>query len=159
MRILPNDKKRQVRQKLKVGSIFSVDLHNGKFAFGRCITKLSIGHLVEIFDYLSSHIELDSSKTQKRLFDPIIIDSYSLFSTKKKEGNWHIIEQQDTYIPTQVDHLKYTYGTGNERYLTDIWGNKTIISKEASLKYPVYSPKGDLDVIEMIESANQNEHI
>jgi hypothetical protein len=146
-------KEARKRQRFDVGSIFSIDLDSGKYAFGRCLVKMSIGHLVEIFDYLSETESFNSEQSHKRLFDPIIIDSYSLFLGKRQEGNWHVIEQQKSFVPTEIEHLGFVYGTGNERFLVDAIGNKTIISKVDSERYPFYSPNGNIDVIEMINSA------
>jgi hypothetical protein len=141
------------KQKLEVGSIFSINIGRGKFVFGRCLIKVSIGHLIEVFDYISKEEKFDVSITEERLFEPVIIDSYSLFEAKRKEGNWNIITKTDNFTPTNIEHLRYTYGTGPNRFLTDVFGNETIILLQESKNYPVYSPQGDYDIKQLIKSA------
>lgn len=146
----PKDKSR--RQKFEPGYIFSINMHNGKFGFGRCISKVSIGHIVEIFNYISKDQEFTTKTTENRMFDPIPIDSYSLIRTSR-EGDWTVIGKTDNYQPTNIEDIKYTYGSGPKRKLVDIKGNITEISENESKRYPYYSPKGDLDVIEMINNS------
>lgn len=137
-------------KKFESGAVFSIDLGNGKFAFGCCLIKVSIGHLVEIFDFFSTDSSLEELPELKRLAEPVIIDDFSLFSKKIKEGNWNVIGKIPAFTPSDIDHLKFTYGTGAERFVTDARGNIDVTTKEKAAAYPVYSPKGNKDIVDMI---------
>jgi hypothetical protein len=103
-----------VKEKLQIGDIFSLKLDNGEYAFGRCISKISFGHVVEIFDCFSDKNEFSISITEKRLFEPIPIDTWGLFGRRKKEGEWQVIEHQDNYTPVNVDYLCF-WGMGGDK--------------------------------------------
>ncbi|GAB0171118.1 Imm26 family immunity protein [Lysinibacillus sp. CTST325] len=95
------------KSKFQVGDIFSLKLDNHEYAFGRCISQISLGHIVEIFDYFSEEIIFDTNITEKRLFEPIPIDTWGLFGKRKKEGIWKVIGHEDSFKPENVDYLRY----------------------------------------------------
>ena len=95
------------KSKFQVGDIFSVKQDNREYAFGRCISQISVGHIVEIFDYFSEENIFDTNITNKRLFEPVPIDTWGLFGKRKKEGIWKVIGHEDHFIPENVDHLRY----------------------------------------------------
>ncbi len=100
--------------KFQIGDIFSLKLNNGEFAFGRCISEISLGHIVEIFNYFSEENKFNTTFTEQRLFEPIPIDTWGLFGRRKKEGNWQVIGHEENFIPKNVEHLRY-WGMAGEK--------------------------------------------
>lgn len=119
------------------------------------MAKVSIGHLVEIFDHFSDDASWDFDQPLIRLFDPVIIDSYSLFRAHKQEGHWTVLGCQTGFVPVGPDDLKFAYGTGNQRFLAEAWGQIETVSKADAEKYPVYSPKGNFRILQLIALAKE----
>lgn len=69
---------------VKPGDIFCFRLDEGKYAFGRIISKIITGHVAEIFEFVSStpNITEDIINKSKGRFSPIVIDTYGLFDKK-----------------------------------------------------------------------------
>jgi hypothetical protein len=110
------------KNKLCVGDIFSLKLDDGKYAFGRCIAEISIGHIVEIFDYYSDQNVFDTTITDTRLFEPIPIDTWGLFGRRKKEGEWKVIGHETEFTPKNVSHLRYWGCSGTKANTTKLLG-------------------------------------
>ncbi|MFY1032469.1 Imm26 family immunity protein [Pseudomonas asiatica] len=132
-------------RKIKSGDIFCFLLAPQKYGAGRIITQNSLGHVAEIFDkFLSSPvIDLVSFK---RLGDPVILDSYSLFD-RKAEGDWRIVAHELDYKPSSEESVRYVYGVADNVRLVDIFDNETPLVG-SKRDYPSYSPMGDEDVKE-----------
>jgi len=141
------------KEKFKVGDIFCLEMQNGEFAFGRCLSKVSIGHMVEIFDYFSTEPKFKPSAVIERLFHPIVIDSWSVLRRRKsyREGNWNVIGFDEEFSPNPDEDTFFTYGTGPTRKKVNIFDKEWDISLEESLKYPYYSPRSNGALLEMIK--------
>lgn len=140
------------KRKVHPGDIFSIELENQEYAFGRVLTKVSIGHCIEIFDHIGNssddYINIDKNK---RLMHPQIIDSHSLFWLRN-EGRWLIKEfGADDYKPSDTENIKFVYGDKTNRILIDATDKEKEISFEESKKYPSYSPKGDIQIKKIIQ--------
>lgn len=136
--------KRQKRQKALPGDIFAYRLDDGRFGFGRVIANVSIGSVVEVFDYFSDQPIFDHSKEKSRLIPPVPIDSYLLLEARKA-GDWRIIERHPDYVPEEeFKSLLYVYGTPpNALVATDIYGNKRPISVNEAKGLPEYYGNDD----------------
>ena len=91
---------------IKLGDIFCVKLNDKKYIFGRIISKLFFGRVAEIFNYVSStpEIKVEYIDSSKRMFAPIVLDSYTLFDRKtEKEADWRI----NDYIPIIIKKGHY----------------------------------------------------
>jgi len=154
-------KENKSRERFKPGDVFYLELPDGRYAFGRCISKVSIGHIVEIFNYFSDKPVFDLGLTNERLFRPIPLDSWSVLRCNKRDGNWKVIGHDADFVPTNMEDALYVYGTGPTRkvvnYLGQIVGE--VSSKEvdkitiyASLGegYMYYSPRSHWAVLELI---------
>lgn len=137
-------KKRTMIRFMKPGDIFCFKLNEEKYCFGRIIAKTLVGHIAEVFDYISKDpiINEDEVENSTRLIEPVVLDSYGLFD-KKAEGEWRIIGHQQDYIPTDVENVYFTYGIDIWCKIIDIYGNSTPISEEESKEYPILAPKGN----------------
>lgn len=138
------DKKpRTMLRYLDSGQIFCFKFDEDKYCFGRLMTKASVGHIAEIFDYTSSlpEIDADTLNSSKRI-SVQILDNYSLFD-RKTEGDWRIIGACGNYIPANVENVIFYYGIGNDTRLTDFFNHETPVSEEEAKKYPPLSPHGD----------------
>lgn len=146
-------KKRTMLRYIKAGDIFCFILNEETYCFGRIVAKLIVGHVVEIFDYMSSEPTIGEKEINKssRLIEPVIIDSYSLFD-RKAEGEWRIIGHQEEYVPEGFENVYFTYGIGSSCKITDIWENEQAVSEAESKNYPEVSPKGDFNVKELIKA-------
>jgi len=142
--------------KIKTGDIFFFENSPGEFYLGRIMAKNSLGHFAEIFTPPTNDpaiIELDKVK---RIREPIILDSYSLFD-KKSEGNWKIIANQEDYTTPTDEPIRFAYGLGPTRTQIDISGNKEKISEKEARSLPAYSPMGDLDIKEYLKIKHSRE--
>ena len=101
------DKKpRTMLRFIKPGDIFCVKLNDKKYIFGRIISKIFFGRVAEIFNYVSStpEIKVEYIDSSKRMFAPILLDSYTLFDRKtEKEADWRI----NDYIPIIIKKGRY----------------------------------------------------
>jgi len=141
------------KEKFKVGDLFCLEMLNKEFAFGRCLSEVSIGHMVDIFDFFSTEPKFKPSPVTERLFHPIAIDSWSLLRRRisYREGNWSVLGFDEDFSPNPDEDTFFTYGTGPTRKKVDIFDKAWGISLEESRKYPSYSPLGDEEVLEMIQ--------
>ncbi|CNH96702.1 putative cytoplasmic protein [Yersinia aldovae] len=149
-----NKKARTMLRFIKPGDIFCFKLDDGKYCFGRIISKIVTGHVAEIFDYISSIPEVSEEEilNSKRLVEPIILDSYTLFD-KKLEGEWRIIGSQNDYIPKDVSNIYFSYGVANSCKKVDIYDNETSITELESKGIPRLSPRSDLYIRELVINA------
>ncbi|HDS1061966.1 MULTISPECIES: Imm26 family immunity protein [unclassified Pseudomonas] len=132
-------------KKIKSGDIFCFALDSKKYGVGRIITQNSLGHVVEIFDKVLNVPAVDSLSF-KRLGDPVILDSYSLFD-RKAEGDWRIVAHDLDYRPSKQESVRYVYGVADNVKLVDIFDNESSLAG-SKCDYPSYSPMGDKDVKE-----------
>jgi len=78
-------KKRTMIRFMKPGDIFCFRLNEDKYCFGRIIAKTVVGHIAEVFDYISEEPNIDENQVERplRLIEPVVLDSYSLFDKKR----------------------------------------------------------------------------
>ena len=142
------DKKpRTMLRFIKAGDIFCFKLDEQRYCFGRIIIKFMVGHVAELFDNISNSPDISEAeiKQARRLIEPVILDSYSLFD-RKSEGEWRIIWHQQNYVPTDMDGVYFTYGVEQWCKKVDIWGNKTPISEQEAESLPDVAPLGDYNI-------------
>lgn len=144
------DKKpRTMLRFVKPGDIFCFKLDDGKYGFGRIISKILTGHVAELFDFISSMpvVTEQDMIISERIIDPFVIDTYSLFDRKIEPGSdWRVIGHQNNFTPTNIENIYFSYGVGNSCKKEDIFGNTYSISEEEAWSLPRLSPKGDYDV-------------
>lgn len=138
-------KSRTTLHSIKVGDIFLMAIDDSRYAAGRIISKVDIGHGAEFFDLILSNPEISATaiESAKRLCSPVFLDSYGLFD-RKIEGDWRIVGHDQSLFLAD-ENIYFTYGAG-QYWKVDIFGNETEISKEESEKYPPYSPQGDAQI-------------
>ncbi|EBS4565575.1 phosphotriesterase [Salmonella enterica subsp. enterica serovar Tanger] len=150
------DKKlRTMLRFVKPGDIFCFKLDGDRYCFGRIISKIITGHVAELFDYMSAAPEITEKKINevKRIYSPIVIDTYGLFDKKVyKDGGWRVIGHQSNFSPIDVENVYFTYGLESSCKRVDVFGNEISISKEESLKYPKLSPYGDFDIKKLLNN-------
>ncbi|MCO6505152.1 MAG: immunity 26/phosphotriesterase HocA family protein [Snodgrassella sp.] len=142
------DKKpRTMLRFIKAGDIFCFKLDEQRYCFGRIIIKFMVGHVAELFDNISNSPDISEAeiKQARRLIEPVILDSYSLFD-RTSEGEWRIIWHQQNYVPTDMDNVYFTYGVQKWCKKVDIWGNKTPISEQEAESLPDVAPLGDYNI-------------
>lgn len=146
-----NKKPRTMLRYLKTGDIFCFQISDGKFGFGKIVSKVSVGHSAEIFDYFShSPDDYDIAAFNSDLKSmPVILDSYSLFD-KKISGEWRIIGHEEGGKVKQFENIYFVYGSSGERKKVDMYGNTTEIADKASESYPPYMPKNDYHIKNML---------
>lgn len=150
------DKKpRTMLRFVKPGDIFCFHLENKKYYFGRIVSKIITGHVAEFFDFISSLPEVTSENINnaKRIIDPVVIDTYSLFDKKiEKDSDWRVIGHQDNYVPKNVENVYFTYGIGNSCKKVDIFNNETSISESEARKIPELTPLRNIHVKKILEN-------
>lgn len=143
--------KRKRRNIVAPGDIFAFKLDDGKFGFGRVVTKVSIGAVAEIFDYFSERPIFDHSMEERWIVPPIPIDSYSLLEVGDV-GDWRIIESHPGFVPSKkLDGLRYVYGISpNALVVTDIYENESKTSVENACGVPKFFAYDDYDLKELL---------
>ncbi|NUF50232.1 immunity 26/phosphotriesterase HocA family protein [Gilliamella sp. ESL0250] len=142
------DKKtRTMLRFIKAGDIFCFKLDEQRYCFGRIIIKIFIGHVAELFDNISNSPDISEAeiKQARRLIEPVILDSYSLFD-RKSEGEWRIIGHQQNYVPTDMNGVYFTYGEEPWCKKMDIWENEIPISGKEAESLPRVAPLGDYNI-------------
>ena len=144
------DKKpRTMLRFIKAGDIFCFKLDEQRYCFGRIIIKFMVGHVAELFDNISNSPDISEAeiKQARRLIEPVILDSYSLFDRKIEKGSdWRIIGHQQNYVPTDMDGVYFTYGVQQWCKKVDIWGNEIPISEQEAESLPDVAPLGDYNI-------------
>ena len=142
---------RKKKLKLDTGDILSINLDNNEYAFARVLTKVSIGHCIEIFDFIAdSQTQYTKVNFQSRLLSPQIIDSYSIFWLRN-EGDWDVESTQKDFLPPKDEASKFKYGDKTNLTLIDIFGNQEAMKENDGNRYPSYSPKGDFQIKKIIK--------
>ncbi|WP_108803038.1 Imm26 family immunity protein [Aquimarina sp. Aq107] len=142
---------KQKKIKLKNGDILSIYLGNNEYGFARVLSKLSIGHCIEIFNHIGDNPnEYLNINYDSRLLQPQIIDSHSLFWLGK-EGNWDVKDKNKNFIPPENETTKFEYGDQSNPTLIDIFGNKEEKDSTDDNRYPPYIPKGDIQIKKIIK--------
>jgi Immunity protein 26 len=93
--------KRKNRNKINPGDLFSFRLDDNSWGFGRIVSRITDGHVAEIFKYFANEPVLDSGKTYDRFMPPVVLDAYSLFQLKR-EGDWGFVGSTPDYAPDAV---------------------------------------------------------
>lgn len=155
------DKKpRTMLRFVKPGDIFCFKLDDKKYAFGRVMSLMTVGHLSEIFNISSSYPVITESEIEsaKRINGPIIIDTYSLFDKKIESGSdWRIIGHQSNYLPKNIDDVFFAFGVGDSCKKKDFHGKVSNISEEEWKILPKLSPKGDFDIKNLLADLYKKE--
>ncbi|WP_253912671.1 immunity 26/phosphotriesterase HocA family protein [Salmonella bongori] len=151
------DKKpRTMLRFVKPGDIFCFKLEEDRYCFGRIITLMTVGHLSELFDVIKRHPEITGLEISnaKRIIEPIIVDTYSLFDKKLENGSdWRIIGHQENYEPVNLDGIYFAFGIGDSCKKKDCYGNVFSIPEDEWKTLPKLSPKGDFDIKKRLELA------
>ncbi|MCQ3028230.1 immunity 26/phosphotriesterase HocA family protein [Pseudomonas tremae] len=138
-------KRKQLRY-IKAGDIFCFDLGGIGYGLGRIMTRNSLGHVAEIFKGVLDTPQICHASF-KRVGEPVILDSYSLFD-RKTEGDWRIVAHDPNYEPPLNESIRFVYGVADNRTEVDIFDNE-YPSGNLSGKLPRYSPKGDAQIKEV----------
>lgn len=143
---------KQKKLKLGIGDIFSIKLGNKEYAYGRALSKVSIGHCIEIFEYIGSSLDCYKKVDfDQRLMTPQIIDSHSIFWLRD-EGEWELLVKGDeSFRPSNIKSVRFSYGDKSNPVLVDVEGNRLEGNVEELKKYPPYSPKGDIQIRRIIQ--------
>ncbi|EAU3937542.1 hypothetical protein ICI63_004612 [Salmonella enterica subsp. enterica] len=90
----------------------------------------------------------------RRIIEPIIVDTYSLFDKKLENGSdWRIIDHQVNYNPKNLDGIYFALGIGDSCKKKDCYGNDFLISESEWKTLPKLSPKGGFDIKKRLEIA------
>ncbi|WP_410799845.1 Imm26 family immunity protein [Lysinibacillus telephonicus] len=136
---------------IKTGDIFCFLNEKNTYCFGRILSKVSIGNVAEILDFVSPtpEIKVNEIEQSNRLIELVILDSYTLFD-RKIEGDWRIIGRHINYIPTDFENTFFTYGVGDSCRKVDIFDNEVPINESQAKGLTDYSPLGNYDINDLI---------
>jgi hypothetical protein len=151
--IIIKTQKRPKRQKPKTGDFFYFKISANEFGFGRVISNIFVGLVVEIFKTTSKWPILETIKIEDSSFTPIIVDGYSLFELQS-EGEWRILKNDPSYMPS--DSLKkqlFVFGdTPDNLKCVDIFNNRKPISPENAQGLPSCVVYGNSHVIKLFHN-------
>ena len=151
-------KKRTPLRFIKAGDVFCFQYHKSMYCFGRIISRLDIGCIAEVFDYVSNEPKISEEciDRSKRIIDPVNLDIYTLFD-KKMMGDWRIIGHHESFTATNVDNMYFVYGVPNSWTKIDVYGNATPISNMEAENLPKFYVMNDYDIKELLASKlNEN---
>lgn len=137
--------RRPKRQKARPGDIFAFKLDDGRWGFGRIVSKMTVGALAEFFDYTASQPVFDYSRIDTWLIPPITIGSHMLFEARI-EGDWRIIGHTPGFAPDErYQDLRFVYGDPHWMAvgLSDI---TEPVSAEVAHRHSFYASRGDRNV-------------
>ncbi|MDZ5110328.1 Imm26 family immunity protein [Pseudomonas putida] len=134
------DKERTMLRKISVGDIFCLTKDNSNYHFGKILSKMIVGHAVEILNITKdspsiTQQELEQSALAGR---PLLLDSYALFDKKiDKGGDWRIIGHQEISSPESYRNYYFLYGTHNNWKKVNILNEEVEISNTETLTLPL----------------------
>ncbi|MFP1785878.1 immunity 26/phosphotriesterase HocA family protein [Lonsdalea quercina] len=138
---------------VKPGDIFCFKINDDKYGFGRIISKLTPGHVVEVFNLLLPKPIVSEKEivNSKRAFPPVVIDTYGLFDKKvEPTSDWRIIGHQKDYLPKDMNGFYFFFGIGNSCKKKDIFGNVYPITEDEAELLPELSPHTDYDIKKLL---------
>jgi Immunity protein 26 len=148
--------KRKNRNKINPGDLFSFRLDDNSWGFGRIVSRITDGHVAEIFKYFANEPVLDSGKTYDRFMPPVVLDAYSLFQLKR-EGDWGFVGSTPDYAPDAViAQVRFAWGSSGDQKATDIYDKYLPVSDQEAKSLPRCQPWGDYDVKEFIKRSLAN---
>lgn len=144
-------KNRTMLRFIKPGDIFCFEIPDGKFGFGRIVSKVSVGHSAEIFDYVAGepYVSDVSILNSTKVALPLILDSYSLFD-KKISGDWRVVGHQSKMPVKDFKGIYFVYGVPGEYKKVDMFGCVSNVSDEEFSNYPAYTPRNNYHVMSML---------
>ena len=134
------DKKpRTMLRFIKPGDVLCFLRGTDTYCFGRIMTKASMGHFGEIFEYASEAPSITEEEVQSanRMLGSFCLDSFTLFDTKIM-GDWRIIGHQKDYRPEGVEGIYFAYGLADSCKRIDILGNTVGITEAEAQHYEPY---------------------
>lgn len=141
------------RDKLKPGDVFSLQMDDGRFGFGRIIARINEGHVSEIFDVFAATPSIDPNAAHRRLTPLVVLDAYGLFQ-RKSEGNWGIIGKTENYQPdADTAGARFAWGVKGQQKASNLSGGFEPVSDAEAERMPRASPKGDYDIQQLIQAA------
>jgi hypothetical protein len=149
--------KRRNIKNINPGDIFSFKMDDGRYGFGRIVSRISEGHIAEIFNHFATEPLLDSKATHERFLPPVILNSYGMFQVKQ-DGDFGVIGSTPNYLPDPViDKSKFAFGSKGNFKSIDVFGNERPISDSEGLQLPLRSPFNDWFLKKYIEHALKGE--
>lgn len=145
-------KPRTMLRFIKPGDIFCFKLSASSYVFGRVISKIMTGHVVEILGEPKSCPEVNDSDilSFSRKVPPFVLDSYSLFD-RKLEGEWRVVGRQNNFAPEKVGDVYFTYGMAGSCKKVNVFGEEHAITEKESKKIPLLSSMADEQVKEILK--------
>jgi RHS repeat-associated protein len=142
---------------IHAGDIFAFRMDDGQYGFGRIVSRISEGHIAEIFNHFSSEPKFDTSKTYERFLPPIILNSYGMFQVKQ-DGDFGIVGSTPNYAPdAEISKFKFVFGSIGNFKSIDIFGTEVPIGDAEGLRLPLRSPFNDWFLKKYIEHALKGE--
>ncbi len=137
--------KRPKRQKATPGDIFAFKLDDGRWGFGRIVSKMTVGALAEFFDYTASQPVFDYSRIDTWLIPPITIGIHGLFEARV-EGDWRIIGHTDGFAPDErYRDLRFVYGDPHW-IAVGVFDISEPVSAEEAHRHSFYAVRHDRNV-------------
>lgn len=138
---------------LVVGDVFALAVDRGGYAFGRLVSRIPGGYLVEVFNIVKNAPVIDAAEyvDLKVLIRPMAIDCYGLFD-RKIEGDWRVIGRDVGYKYPAPDTCLLKYGAmGDYKYINVLGERVEYLGDPEDV--PLMSISGDYHVQEKIRDA------
>ena len=150
-------KKRTMIRFIKAGDVFCFEIRDDLYGYGRIISVsiLDLGAVAEILGYSFSPESITESDimNRKRMFAPLLLDSYMLFDRKSEEGSdWRIIGHQYDYAPSNMENVFFTYGEGSSCNKVNIFGEVVPITSEEASRLPRARAQRDIHIKKMLNN-------
>ncbi|WP_338815840.1 Imm26 family immunity protein (plasmid) [Bernardetia sp. Wsw4-3y2] len=141
------------KEKLEIGDLFSIDLQNGKYAFGRAVALMDLGPVIEVFSYIGNSAEEHTKvDINKRLFPQWqILDAHSIFWIGN-EGNWNIQRKEMEGLQAyNLKDIKFKIGSKGHEKLINANGEQEPLDQDKVNNYTYYGPSDDITIRNLIE--------
>jgi Immunity protein 26 len=149
--------KRKNIKNISSGDIFAFRMDDGRYGFGRIISRILEGHIAEIFNYFAIEPIYNETKTPERFLPLVILNSYGMFQVKQ-DGDFGIVGSTPNFVPdSELSKSKFVYGPLGNFKSMDIFGTEAPISDAEGLRLPLRSPFNDWFLKKYIEHALRGE--
>jgi hypothetical protein len=149
--------KRKNLKNIHPGDIFAFRMDDCRYGFGRIISRISEGHVAEIFNHFASEPKLSDANVLDRFLPPVILNSYGMFQVKQ-DGDFGIIGSTPNYLPDPViEKSKFAFGSKGNFKSIDVFGNERPISDSEGMQLPLRSPFNDWFLKKYVEHALKGE--
>lgn len=147
--------KRPRRIKVEPGDVFAFRLDELSFGFGRVVSLVSIGAVVEIFDCIAAQPIFDYSRIDHWLIAPTTIGTHALFEARS-QGDWRVVGETAGFVPgAKYRDIRFIYDDEDDGFFTavDVFDHEQSMGVAQGRAHGFYAVRGDQEVKDLVADA------